>query len=114
MPPPVLSGHLVDNLLNLSENSLIHLAGPLALVADLVPAPGCYPIANGILFAGFKRDTSAVARIRPIPVVTQILYAAPVPADLPALIALFVQTFAQAFQEWAQLHCSGQPYVVSQ
>jgi hypothetical protein len=113
MPSSNLPWELQEYLLDVAESWLIDPNGPLAQVVDLVPPPRCYDVMNGLLYVGFARSSHEVERIEPIPVVTQILYADPPPADQAALFNLFVHVFAQVFCDWAQLHNSGGQYDVS-
>ncbi len=68
---------------------------------------------DGLLFSGFCRDRTNPQRIRPIPVLVEMLYHRPAPTDVPGLESRMIEVFARALSEWCRLHLSGQSYEVA-
>lgn len=64
----------------------------------------------GLLYTGFCRDRAKPLRIRPIPVITQMLYAEPRPVDESDVQSAMNRIFAQVLSEWCRLHVSAQEY----
>ena len=110
MPPNAFPTELLDPLLNLADALLMHPQGPIMQIQALVPLAQSYDVLSGLLSVGFVPHLGANHRIEPIPVVIEILYTDPPPADEAALTNLFVLRLMQVVPEWIHLHQSGQPY----
>ena len=65
---------------------------------------------DGLLYSGFCRDRKKPHRIRPVPVIVQLLYTTPTTADQTELEGAMIKVFAQVLSEWCRLHLSGQTY----
>ena len=108
MPPQPFPAELQQPLLDMAERWLERDDGPRKQLEEFVGRDETYDVMDGLLYSGFCRDRSRPQRTVPIPVIVQLLYRTPAPADVNALEAAMVEVFARVLSEWCRLHLSGQ------
>jgi hypothetical protein len=113
MPPHHFPEPLLGPMHDLAERWLLSDHGPRRQVEEFVSGDEAYEVMGGLLYSGFCRDPRLPGRLRPVPVLVELLYALSPGADRPALERLMVETFARALAEWCRLHLSGQDYAVA-
>jgi hypothetical protein len=113
MPPHNFPTELLDVLLDCAERWMENSHGRIAQLEEFVSRERSSDVMSGLLYTGFCRDRVNPLRIRPIPVITQMLYLAPKPVDEAEVQALMNSVFAHVLSEWCRLHVSGQKYEIA-
>jgi hypothetical protein len=113
MPAHEFPDALLGPMQTLAERWMLSDTGPRLQLVEFVSRDESYAIMDGLLFSGFCHDRTKPQRIRPIPVLMEMLYHQPHPADVTGLEGQMVERFARALSEWCRLHLSGQPYEVA-
>jgi hypothetical protein len=108
MPPHALPATLLPPLLDTAERWLESDHGPRKQLEEFVAREESYDVMDGLLYSGFCHDRSRPQRTPPIPVIVQLLYRSPPPADREALEAAMVEVFARVLSEWCRLYLGGQ------
>jgi hypothetical protein len=108
MPPHAFPAALLPTLLETAERWLVSDDGPRKQLEEFVGRDDTYDVMDGLLYSGFCRDRARPQRTPPIPVVIQLLYRTPPPADVNALGAAMVEVFARVLSQWCRLHTGGQ------
>lgn len=81
MPPNGFPQELLDCVLDRAEKWMENEHGRAKQLEEFVPRARIADIMSGLLYAGFCRDRSQPFRIRPVPVITRMLYATPKPTQ---------------------------------
>lgn len=113
MPPRGFPDALLSPLLDLAEHWLLSGHGPRRQLLEFVSTSTSFEIMNGLLYSGFCHNPSSNRRIPPIPVLIQLLYRTPAPADAEEMERAMIEIFARVLSEWCRLHLSGKPYQVA-
>ena len=113
MPPQAFPPALLQPLLDRAERWLVSNDGPRKQLEEFVSRARAAFIMDGLVYAGFCRDRTQDQRIRPVPVITQLLYTTPMSADETALEEAMIKVLAQVLSEWCRLHLSGSVYDVA-
>jgi hypothetical protein len=108
MPAQAFPPNLLQPMLDTAERWLESDDGPRKQLVEFVSQEETYDVMDGLLYSGFCRDRSRPQRSPPIPVIVQLLYRTPPPADVDALGVAMVAVFARVLSEWCRLHVGGQ------
>ncbi len=100
MPPNSFPESLRHPLLDVADLWMTSNRGPRKQLEEFVTREESYRIMDGLLYAGFCRDRTQPQRIMPIPVITQIVYGRPPPADREALVSVMTEIFGRVLSEW--------------
>jgi hypothetical protein len=113
MPSHSFPHGLLEPMLTLAERWTLDETGPRRQLEEFVSRNDSYTIITGLVFSGFCRDRTKPQRIRPIPVLVEMLYQPSTPSDVPSMERRMADLFARALSEWCRLHLSGQTYDVA-
>lgn len=108
MPLHAFPPALLEPLLDMAEQYLQSDHGPRKQLEEFVSRDETYDVMDGLLYSGFCRDRNQPQRVPPVPVVVELLYRTPPPADTVALEAAMVEIFARVLSEWCGLWVAGQ------
>src|SRR4051794_7277755 len=93
MPPHAFPPALLQPMLDLAERWLESDRGPRKQLEEFVAREQTYDVMDGLLYSGFCRDRRRPQRTPPIPVIVQLLYRTPPPANRDELEAAMVEVF---------------------
>ena len=113
MPPHRFPPQLLGVMLSVMEHWLDDDAGPRKQLEEFVPGERTHEIMAGLLYNGFCIDRTKPYRIRPIPLITQMLFQTPMVGDPSEVEPAMQRLFSRILSDWCRLHVSEQPYQVA-
>lgn len=102
MPPYNFPPALLEPMRRRAEEWLLNDEGPRKQLQEFVSAEKSYEVMDGLLFSGFCLDRRQPRRVRPLPVLVQLLYRVPPPTTPEELESAMIEVFARALSEWCR------------